>query len=258
MTKKWLWWTGGTLIVLVVGGGLAWNTAINYVLGSLAASSPPAKGEATSSGTISPDFGKEDSTAKNPTDLVTPSPSLDSNAERDQSGQGNSEVNPGSNTSSLNHKGGTPASGPSASQGSLGAPGEPSSSGTDSSSSGSNSSSSDPASAQPDKHGQDALAYTPNISEEKAQKVQDEISAKDKALVTSVLLKKLSPSDISLFMKLAGGGMTVEEKREAKKILLNKLTEEEYNELVAIAAKYGLSQGKSYAESKKQDLSARP
>jgi len=88
--------------------------------------------------------------------------------------------------------------------------------------------------------------------------VQDEISAKDKALVTSVLLKKLSPSDISLFMKLAGGGMTVEEKREAKKILLNKLTEEEYNELVAIAAKYGLSQGKSYAESKKQDLSARP
>ena len=78
------------------------------------------------------------------------------------------------------------------------------------------------------------------------------MTTKEKAQVTSVLLKKLSPNDIATFMKMAGDGLTVEEKREAKKVFLQKLTEEEYNQLIAIAAKYGLSQGKSYQESQKE------
>jgi hypothetical protein len=72
--------------------------------------------------------------------------------------------------------------------------------------------------------------------------------------ITSVLLKKLSASDIQLFMKMAGNGMSLEEKKEAKQLILHKLSEEEYNQLIAIAAKYGLSQGKSYSESLKENL----
>jgi len=251
------------LLVLVVGGGLAWNAAVNSILGSLAASSLPAKGEAASNGTVSPDSDQGVSNANHPPNRGTPSPSLDSNAGGDQSGQGNSGVNPSRSSSSTVEGGATVnEGGASAFDGGASTTGQPGSPGSNGSPGGASSSvanaSSGTASAQPDKANSDALAYTPNISEEKAQKVQQEITAKDKALVTSVLLKKLSPSDVSLFMKLASGGMTVEEKKEAKKILLNKLTEEEYNELIAIAAKYGLSQGKSYAESKKQDLSAKP
>ena len=72
----------------------------------------------------------------------------------------------------------------------------------------------------------------------------------EKAKVVSILMGSLSADDISTLQKLAGGGLTVEEKREAKKLLLEKLTEDQYNELIAIAAKHGLSQGKTYSETK--------
>jgi len=71
----------------------------------------------------------------------------------------------------------------------------------------------------------------------------------------AVMLKRLSPSDIKTLQQLASGGLTVEKKKEAKELILQKLTEDEYNELIAIAKKYGLSQGKSYEESLKEDLS---
>lgn len=93
--------------------------------------------------------------------------------------------------------------------------------------------------------------YDPSISAEQAKKVQESITAKEKARVSSILLKKLSASDISTFMNLSKGGLTNEEKEEAKKIVMQKLSEDEYNELIAIAAKYGLSQGKSYKETSK-------
>lgn len=97
----------------------------------------------------------------------------------------------------------------------------------------------------------DKPKYDGNISPEKAQKVQASITMQEKALLTSVLLKKLSASDISMLMKAASQGVTVEEKRELKKLFLQKLTEDEYNELIAIAAKYGLSQGRDYKETQK-------
>ncbi|KRE57648.1 hypothetical protein [Paenibacillus sp. Soil750] len=90
--------------------------------------------------------------------------------------------------------------------------------------------------------------YEAQITTEKAKEVQDSITLKEKASVTSVLLKKLSASDLQLFAKMAGNGLSVDEKKKAKDIILQKLSEDEYNQLIGIAAKYGLSQGKKYAE----------
>jgi cytoskeletal protein RodZ len=90
--------------------------------------------------------------------------------------------------------------------------------------------------------------YEAQITTEKAKEVQDEITLKEKASVTSVLLKKLSASDLQLFAKMAGNGLSVDEKKKAKDIILQKLSEDEYNQLIGIAAKYGLSQGKKFAD----------
>ncbi len=94
--------------------------------------------------------------------------------------------------------------------------------------------------------------YQANITPDKASKAQEQITLQDKTKVTSVLLKRLGASDIKTLMDLASGGMSLEEKREAKKLILEKLSEEEYDELIAIAAKLGLSQGKSYEDSLKE------
>ena len=97
------------------------------------------------------------------------------------------------------------------------------------------------------------LAYSPEISVEKAEKVQEEITLREKAKVTEVVLRNFSADDLRLFMQLAQGGLTVEEKKEAKKIFLEKLSPEEYNALITIAAKYGLSRGQTYEESTKPE-----
>lgn len=96
-----------------------------------------------------------------------------------------------------------------------------------------------------------SLGYQAQVSTEKAKAVQDAITLKEKAAVTSVLLKKLSASDLQLFAKMAGNGLSMEEKKNAKEIILQKLSENEYNQLIGIAAKYGLSQGKSYKDTQK-------
>lgn len=93
--------------------------------------------------------------------------------------------------------------------------------------------------------------YNANISVERAKEVEKDISLSEKTKVTTVLLKSFSASDIRLLTELAGGGLTIEEKREAKKLFLERLSAEEYDELIEIAANYGLSQGKSYDESVK-------
>lgn len=85
--------------------------------------------------------------------------------------------------------------------------------------------------------------YTSDISADKANAVKDNITIREKSLVMSVLLKKLSSEDIKVFLKMSNGGLTDAEKGEAKKVIIEKLTEEEYNQLIEIAAKYGLSQG---------------
>ncbi len=90
--------------------------------------------------------------------------------------------------------------------------------------------------------------YEAQITTEKAKEVEDSITLKEKAAVTSVLLKKLNASDLQLLANMAGNGLSVDEKKKAKEIILKKLTEDEYNHLIGIAAKYGLSQGKKFKE----------
>lgn len=90
--------------------------------------------------------------------------------------------------------------------------------------------------------GVDGLAY---ISPDKAKDVQGSVSLKDKADVASIVASQLSVSDIKRLQELAKGGLTNEEKREARSIILGKVSEEQYNELSQIAKKYGVSQGKS-------------
>lgn len=90
--------------------------------------------------------------------------------------------------------------------------------------------------------GVDGLAH---ISTDKAKEVQENVTITDKANVAAIVAKQLSVSDIKRLQELAQGGLTTEEKREARSIILGKVTEEQYNELAQIAKKYGVSQGKT-------------
>lgn len=90
--------------------------------------------------------------------------------------------------------------------------------------------------------GVDGIAH---ISTDKAKEVQDNVSITDKANVASIVAQQLSVSDIKRLQELAKGGLTNEEKREARSIILGKVSEEQYNELSKVAKKYGVSQGKT-------------
>lgn len=91
--------------------------------------------------------------------------------------------------------------------------------------------------------------YDPNISADKAKQAQEDITLKEKLQITSIFMKRFSTKELDAFMKLASGGLSHEEKIEAKKLVLEKLSEEEYNQLIDIAARLGLSEGKKYSES---------
>ncbi|SEG34002.1 hypothetical protein [Paenibacillus sp. UNC499MF] len=87
------------------------------------------------------------------------------------------------------------------------------------------------------------------IPADRAERVRGEISWAERMKITSVLLKRLQASDIKQLSLLMQDGVSREEKKKAKAIILAKLSEDEYNELIAIAGKYGLSKGKSYRQS---------
>lgn len=97
-----------------------------------------------------------------------------------------------------------------------------------------------------------ATPYDPSINADKAAKAQEEITVKEKLQITSIFMKRFSAKELDAFMKLASGGLSLEEKIEAKKLVLEKLSEEEYDQLIGIAAKLGLSQGKGYNASKSE------
>ncbi|WP_054026163.1 hypothetical protein [Bacillus sp. FJAT-28004] len=90
--------------------------------------------------------------------------------------------------------------------------------------------------------------YSAEVSLEKAKNLQEKITVSEKAQVSTVLLKELSMSDIKELQALASGGMSVEEKKKARSIILDKLSAEQYDELIQVAKKYGMSKGKSYDE----------
>jgi hypothetical protein len=97
--------------------------------------------------------------------------------------------------------------------------------------------------------------YAPEVSTKKAKAIKENVTVSDKASVTSILMGNLGLSDLKTFQEMASGGLTVDEKREARKVLLDKLSPEEYNKLAAIAKKYGVSRGKNYDEAAKEEAS---
>ncbi|MFC5703541.1 hypothetical protein ACFPVX_19835 [Cohnella faecalis] len=101
-----------------------------------------------------------------------------------------------------------------------------------------------------------AGVYAAEVSVNKAKSIKENITLSEKASVTKILMSNLSMSDIKHIQDLASGGMTVDEKREARKILLEKLTPDEYNKIAGIAKTYGVSQGKTYAEAEKEENDA--
>ncbi|KPV58473.1 hypothetical protein QJ48_16350 [Paenibacillus sp. A3] len=94
-----------------------------------------------------------------------------------------------------------------------------------------------------------STGYKAEIPAGKAKEVQDQISLSEQVKITTVLLKKLNGNDLKQLQNMFDKGVSLEEKRKAKEMILEKLSEEEYDELIAIASKYGLSKGKSYEES---------
>ncbi|KIL35386.1 hypothetical protein SD71_13810 [Cohnella kolymensis] len=98
--------------------------------------------------------------------------------------------------------------------------------------------------------------YSSEVSTNKVKAIKEEVTIAEKASVTSILMRNLNLSDLKMLQEMAGGGMTVDEKRDARKVLLEKLSPEEYNKLVAIAKKYGVSRGKNYDEAEKEEAEA--
>ncbi|TFE28169.1 hypothetical protein [Cohnella luojiensis] len=101
--------------------------------------------------------------------------------------------------------------------------------------------------------GQPIGKRTGDVTGEKVNNVRESLTVSDKATVVSVVLKNLSLTDLKKMRSIAQGGLTVEEKREAKRMMLSKLSPEEYNKLSALAKKYGISRGKTYDEAKQEN-----
>ncbi|WP_373230133.1 hypothetical protein [Cohnella sp.] len=101
--------------------------------------------------------------------------------------------------------------------------------------------------------GNDSLGKpTGTVTKEKAKEVREKLTVSDKTTVVSVIIKSLSVSDMKKLQDIAKGGLTVEEKREAKELLLAQLSSDDYNELSALAKKYGISRGNTYDEAKRE------
>ncbi|SDS28359.1 hypothetical protein SAMN05444162_1139 [Paenibacillaceae bacterium GAS479] len=93
---------------------------------------------------------------------------------------------------------------------------------------------------------------TTEVTKEKIKEIESEVTGSEKRTVISILMKELSVSDIRRLKELSTGTLTAEKKQEAKRIIHAKVSSEQYNELVSIAKKYGVSQGKNYEEVAKQ------
>ncbi|UJF34591.1 hypothetical protein [Paenibacillus hexagrammi] len=231
-SKKWIIWIGGTVVVTVCIGYFAMDAAVSYILKSMVpqlsvisdhVESNPLS-EAQASSPIKNDQGnhskgeevKAVQTKQPPSSMNDASNSQSKiSATEDASKKATSDSNLSTQESNRNQ---APV-----------------------------------ASTTPEpKKTEAGFTYDSQVSTEKAKEVEDAITIKEKAAVSTVLLKKLSVSELQLFARMASNGLSTEEKKEAKQIILKKLTEDEYDKLIQIAAKYGLSQGKNYQESLKE------
>ncbi|MCQ6560426.1 hypothetical protein [Paenibacillus mendelii] len=94
----------------------------------------------------------------------------------------------------------------------------------------------------------------PNISQEEAEEAAGSVTMAEKIEIGAVLLSHWDKEELKSFRAALSGGLTIEEKRELKKKAMEVLSEEEYDRLIVIAQKYGLSQGKSYKQSEQDEF----
>jgi hypothetical protein len=224
--KKWLLWSGGVLVVLLVLGYIGMNLSINYALKAIS--------------TVDSKFvvSKEIADKPKTTDETPATPVGTKSNVPEAVGSPSSSNSPEENgKGSLGDQAGKDMPGAVSLT--------PTSSSSSSSTTNPQESTPIPSASSASKNGK--LTYQAEVSADKAKAVEDSISLKEKAAVTAVLLKKLSASDLQLLVSMMSNGMSIDEKKAAKKIIMEKLTEDEYNQLIGIAAKYGLSQGKSYS-----------
>lgn len=235
-TKKIILWCVGVVAVLIIGGAVVANYAIDKVLSSM-----------SGIGDISP-IEIADNSEPNPNDIES---DIDSEIGSDTGSDTGSDVisteppTEGQNGSANAIPDATVSKDVESGKATT-TPGKSSSKDTEQVASNSGNNNSAGQALESD----DVGTYSAAVSQEKAAAIQDSVTLKEKAKVASVLLGSLSASDISTLQQLASGGLSVEEKKEARKILLEKLSEDEYDSLIVIAAKYGVSQGKSYSEVK--------
>lgn len=68
--------------------------------------------------------------------------------------------------------------------------------------------------------------------------VKDEVTSADKVVAASMVMKKLSASDISTLQGMLSGGLSAEEKEKAKDIAYSRFTEEEIAKIKELYHKY--------------------
>lgn len=79
---------------------------------------------------------------------------------------------------------------------------------------------------------------TTNQPAETTNGAENKVSATDRAQVIALVSRKLSSADIKRLKRLAEGGVTPQEKKEAKEIVLSKFSSDEVNRLKEIYRKY--------------------
>ncbi len=95
-----------------------------------------------------------------------------------------------------------------------------------------------------------SFEYRAEISADRSANVENEITFNEKLLITSIMLGSFSTDEIGWIRKMAAGGLSIEEKKEMRNLFLKKLSPKQYNQLIEVAQKYGMSQGKKYEEHK--------
>jgi hypothetical protein len=98
---------------------------------------------------------------------------------------------------------------------------------------------------------------TGNVTKQRVKQVQESLTTVDKAKIISIMSKSLTRKNSEKLWDMSKGGLSIEEKQEAKELLLGMLTSDDYNALSTLAKKYGISKGKTYNEAK-QELKLQP
>lgn len=214
--KKWkkvLIWIASIIVVLGIGGLFAANYVMDKMLASLAGSL------------------EEELLAELPSAVPggTGQPDDSSQNSNGAPGDGNDTDYQGSQTDG-SEQSGENSTKPDQGQGSEGEPVTPS---------------------QPD-GGKDNDGYKAEVSVDKAKDVQEKITVAEKAKLATVFMKELSADDLKKLQELSSGGLSIEEKKQARELILERLSPEQYDELIQIAKKYGLSQGRGYKEVSKE------